>query len=189
AYKAGLASVEARLEVYKKNETIFEDDIKILKLDVMLRDKAITELRQKFEKAEKEKDDLKLTLEKFQDSSKNLSRLLDSQQINKFKIDLGYDSQGFDSPVLENQVNKKYNTGKGYHAVPPPFTGNFMPPKPDLVFTDEHVISESFTSLPAITKSKVKTSETQLKNVSAPIIEDWVSDSEDEMRLRLSLTR
>nr|GEZ68896.1 hypothetical protein [Tanacetum cinerariifolium] len=45
AYKAGLASVEARLEVYKKNETIFEDDIKILKLDVMLRDKAITELR------------------------------------------------------------------------------------------------------------------------------------------------
>nr|GEZ60597.1 ribonuclease H-like domain-containing protein [Tanacetum cinerariifolium] len=64
AYKAGLESIEARLEVYKKNETIFEDDIKILKLDVMLRDKAITELRQKFEKPKIERDDLKLTLER-----------------------------------------------------------------------------------------------------------------------------
>nr|GFB99694.1 hypothetical protein [Tanacetum cinerariifolium] len=79
AYKASLASVEARLEVYKKNETVFEDDIKILKLNVMLRDKAITELRQKFKKVKKERDNLKLNLEKFQDSSKNLSRLLDSQ--------------------------------------------------------------------------------------------------------------
>nr|GEY97692.1 hypothetical protein [Tanacetum cinerariifolium] len=92
AYKAGLAFVKARLEVYKKNETVFIDNIKILKLDVMLRDKAITELRQKFEKAEKETDDLKLTLEKFQDSTKNLSRLLDSQQSDKSKNGLGYDS-------------------------------------------------------------------------------------------------
>nr|GEV68142.1 putative ribonuclease H-like domain-containing protein [Tanacetum cinerariifolium] len=86
AYKASLESVEARLEVYKKNEAIFEEDIKILKLDVMFRDKAIIELRQKFKKAEKERDDLKLTLEKFK--------------------------------------------------------GNFMPPKPDLVFADEHVVSD-----------------------------------------------
>ncbi|GKB00825.1 putative ribonuclease H-like domain-containing protein [Tanacetum coccineum] len=47
AYKAGLESVEARLEVYKKNETIFEDDIKILKLDIMLRDNALIELSRK----------------------------------------------------------------------------------------------------------------------------------------------
>ncbi|GJT71939.1 hypothetical protein Tco_1031225 [Tanacetum coccineum] len=43
--KACLESVEARLEVYKKNEAVFEEDIKILKLDVMLRDNALTELR------------------------------------------------------------------------------------------------------------------------------------------------
>nr|GEW74571.1 ribonuclease H-like domain-containing protein [Tanacetum cinerariifolium] len=116
--------------------------------------KAITELRQKFKKAEKERDDLKLTLEKFQDSSKNLRILLDSQQSDKSKTGLGYDSQGFDR--------------------------NFMPPKPDLVFADEHVVSEFVTSVPGIVKSEVKTSETKLKNVSAPIIEDWVSDSEDE---------
>ncbi|GJZ14758.1 hypothetical protein Tco_0550435 [Tanacetum coccineum] len=62
---------------YKKNEVVFEEDIKILKLDIMLRDNALTELRKKFEKAEKERDDLKLTLEKFEKSSKNLSKLLE----------------------------------------------------------------------------------------------------------------
>nr|GEW87738.1 ribonuclease H-like domain-containing protein [Tanacetum cinerariifolium] len=62
-------------------------------------------------------------------------------------------------------VNDKNNTSKGYHAVPPPYTGNFMPPKPDLVFTDKHVVSEYVTSLPDIANSEVKTSETKLKNV------------------------
>ncbi|GJR71085.1 ribonuclease H-like domain-containing protein [Tanacetum coccineum] len=42
AYKVGLESVEARLDVYKKNEVVFEEDIKILKLDIMLRDNALT---------------------------------------------------------------------------------------------------------------------------------------------------
>nr|GEU60820.1 hypothetical protein [Tanacetum cinerariifolium] len=180
AYKAGLEAVEARLEVYKKNETIFRDDIKILKLDVMLRDKAITELRHKFEKTEKESDDFKLTLEKFHDSSKNLSRLLDSQQSDKSKTSLVYDSQGVDSQALENQVNDKNNTGEGYHVVPPPYIRNFMPHKPNLVFADEHVVNESITSLPGIAKSESKTSETTLKNVSAPIIKDCVFDSKDE---------
>nr|GEU39774.1 hypothetical protein [Tanacetum cinerariifolium] len=163
AYKAGLESVKARIEVYKKNEAVFEDDIKILKLDVMFKDKAVTELRHKFEKVEKERDDLKLTLEKFKGSSKNLSRLLDSQQCDKSKTSLGYDSQGFDSKVLENQVNDKCNTSEGYHAVSPPYTGNFMPFKPDLVFADEHVVSETVTSLTCIAKIKVKTSDSKPK--------------------------
>ncbi|GJV91975.1 putative ribonuclease H-like domain-containing protein [Tanacetum coccineum] len=93
AYKAGLESVEARLDVYKKNEAVFKEDIKILKLDIKLRDNALTELRKKFEKAEKERDDLKLILEKFENSSKNLSKLLDSQVSDKFKTGVGYDSQ------------------------------------------------------------------------------------------------
>ncbi|GJU41842.1 ribonuclease H-like domain-containing protein [Tanacetum coccineum] len=92
AYKAGLESVEARLDVYKKNKAVFEEDIKILKLDIMLRDNALTELRKKFKKAEKERDDLKLTLEKFENSSKNLSKLLISQVSDKFKTGVGYDS-------------------------------------------------------------------------------------------------
>ncbi|GKC14022.1 putative ribonuclease H-like domain-containing protein, partial [Tanacetum coccineum] len=182
AYKAGLESVEARLDVYKKNEAVFKEDIKILKLDIMLRDNALTELRKKFEKAKKERDDLKLTLEKFENSSKNLSKLLDSQICDKFKSGVGYDSQVFDSQVFDSQVNDRYKTGKGYHVVPPPYTRNFMPPKPDLVLADkdEYVFSESATSVPSAATSEVKTSVSKPKSVSEPLIEDWISDSENE---------
>ncbi|GJW53241.1 hypothetical protein Tco_0097326 [Tanacetum coccineum] len=175
AYKPGLESVEARLDVYKKNKVIFEEEIKILKLDIMLRDNALIELRKKFEKAKKEKDDLKLNLEKFENSSKNLSKLLDSQVSENFKTDVGYDSQVFDS-----QENDKYKIGEGYHAVPHPYTGNFMPPKPDLVLADEYGFSESVTSVPVVATSKVKTSQSKSKSVCEPLIKDWISDSENE---------
>nr|GEW39982.1 hypothetical protein [Tanacetum cinerariifolium] len=64
-----------------------------------------------------------------------------------------------------------------------------MPPKPDLVFTDEHVVSESVTTLPGIVKSKVKNGESKLKTISEAIIEDWVSDSEDENEIETNLNR
>ncbi|GJU52514.1 hypothetical protein Tco_1226228 [Tanacetum coccineum] len=139
AYKAGLEYVEARLDLYKKNEVVFEEDIKILKLDIKLRDNALTDLRNKFKKAEKERDDLKLTLEKFENSSKNLSKLLDSQVYDKFKTGVGFDSQVFDS-----QENDMYKTSEGYHVVPPPYIRNFILLKSDLVLLDEdeYVFSE-----------------------------------------------
>ncbi|GJZ89896.1 hypothetical protein Tco_0661823, partial [Tanacetum coccineum] len=165
AYKADLESIEARLDMYKKNEVVFEEDIKILKLDIKLRDNVLIELRKKFEKAKKERDDLKLTLEKFENSSKNLSKLLEIQVSDKFKTGVGFDSQVVDSQVFDSKVNDKHKTGERYHAVPPPYTGNFMPPKSDLVLADEeeYVFSESKT-----------------KSVSEPLIEDWISDTEDE---------
>ncbi|GKA05740.1 retrovirus-related pol polyprotein from transposon TNT 1-94 [Tanacetum coccineum] len=92
AYKAGLESVEARLDVYKKNEVVFEEDINIIKLDIKLRDNALTELRKKFEKAKKKRDDLKHTLDKFGNSSNNLSKLLEIQVSDKFITGVGFDS-------------------------------------------------------------------------------------------------
>ncbi|GJY05318.1 hypothetical protein Tco_0371258 [Tanacetum coccineum] len=47
-YKIGLESVEARLLVYKKNESVYEEDIKLLKHEIYLKEVAITELRKKF---------------------------------------------------------------------------------------------------------------------------------------------
>ncbi|GJX54218.1 ribonuclease H-like domain-containing protein [Tanacetum coccineum] len=72
-----------------------------------LRDNALTELRKKFEKAEKERDDLKLTLEKFRNSSKNLSKLLEIQVSDKFKTGVGFDSQVIDSHVFDSQENER----------------------------------------------------------------------------------
>nr|GEU54164.1 retrotransposon protein, putative, unclassified [Tanacetum cinerariifolium] len=108
---------------------------------------------------------------------RHAATFLDSQAYDKFKTGVGYDSQVFDS-----KVNDKYKTGQGYHAVPPPYTGNSMPPKLDLILADmdEYVVSESVTSVPVVVTNKAKTSESKPKSVSEPIIEDWVSDSEVE---------
>nr|GEY23737.1 ribonuclease H-like domain-containing protein [Tanacetum cinerariifolium] len=52
---------------------------------------------------------------------------------------------------LTKDFNKsQFNLGEGYRAVSPPYTGNFMPPKLDLLFADEHIISEFITSLPVV---------------------------------------
>nr|GEZ55291.1 ribonuclease H-like domain-containing protein [Tanacetum cinerariifolium] len=149
-YKIGLESVVARLVVYKKNEDIFEENIKILKLDIHLKDNALTELIKKLENAEKERDEIKITLEKFENTSKTLNKMLDSQ------------------------VNDKNKIGVGYHAVPPLYTRKFMPPKPDLILAnvDEYVVSESVTSVPAVATNKAKTSESKPKSVSEPLIEN-----------------
>nr|GFB55795.1 hypothetical protein [Tanacetum cinerariifolium] len=51
------------------------------------------------------------------------------------------------------------SSGEGYHTVPPPYTGNFMPLKPDLMLVDidEYVVSEIVTSVPAVATNKAKT--------------------------------
>ncbi|GJX41396.1 hypothetical protein Tco_0256386 [Tanacetum coccineum] len=114
-YKTGLESAEARLLMYKKNESIYEEDIKI---------------------------------------------------VDKCKI------------------------GFGYNDVPPPYTGNFMPPKPDLSFSGlEEFLNEPIVCEPIVKKHVVEISEAKAsvdkpkavrKNNGAPIIEDWVSDSKEE---------
>nr|GEX95835.1 ribonuclease H-like domain-containing protein [Tanacetum cinerariifolium] len=65
----------------------------------------------------------------------------------------------------ENSVaNDRVMKGKGYHVVPPPLTGNYMPPKPDLSFAglDDFIykfkISETVTSLAKDEKDAPKTS-------------------------------
>ncbi|GJY23543.1 ribonuclease H-like domain-containing protein [Tanacetum coccineum] len=152
SYKTGLEFVEARLLVFKKNESVYEEDIKLLKHEIYLRDLDIIELKRKLELAIKEKDEIQLTVQKIENSSKNLNKLLDSQIMDKCK------------------------TGLGYNAVPPPYTGNFMPPKLDLVYPslDDFVevnesVSESIVEKPSV---KINEPKTAKKENGAPIIED-----------------
>ncbi|GJW10558.1 putative ribonuclease H-like domain-containing protein [Tanacetum coccineum] len=200
----GLESVEARLARYKKNEVVFEESINFLKLEVKLRDTALDENKKRLEKAEKERDELKLTLERFQNSSKSLNSLLESQISDKFKTGLGYnavtstatslavESLVSSSKILENQEYNKSKFDKGYHAVPPPYTGNFIPSKLDVIFLDKIVKSENLDVTTVTTPSnsnnesddkgdKVEPKTVRLNNLSAPIIKDWNSDNESEV--------
>ncbi|GJT70505.1 uncharacterized mitochondrial protein-like protein [Tanacetum coccineum] len=70
----------------------------------------------------------------------------ESQVIDKFKTGLGYDAATVASTAVESFVNltDKSRFDKGYHSVPPPLIGNFIPRKPDLTFMDEIVESDKF---------------------------------------------
>ncbi|GJW54254.1 ribonuclease H-like domain-containing protein [Tanacetum coccineum] len=146
----------------EKNEAVFEESINVLKLKVRLRDNALNEYKMNLEKAEKERDQLKQTLKKFQNSSKSLNDLLESQVINKFKT----------------------GSDKGFQSVPSPLSGNFIPRKPDLTFIDKFVESDILDVTTIVTPCNAKTVENKgvsntvesnvvrMNNTSAPIIED-----------------
>nr|GFD51302.1 hypothetical protein [Tanacetum cinerariifolium] len=76
-----------------------------------------------------------------------------------------------------------YKKGLGYenyNAVPPPYTGNFVPSTPDLSFTG----LDEFVNKPIVENCKAKSSEEETmvvsKNDDALIIEEWVTDNEEE---------
>ncbi|GJR57521.1 ribonuclease H-like domain-containing protein [Tanacetum coccineum] len=155
-YKTGLESVEERLEFYKKNESIYEEKIKGLKWDIQVGEITIGELKKKLEIVQKEKDGIQFNVDKFENASKSLNKLIECQ-------------------IVEN-----CKKGLGYNEVPPPYIGNFMPLKPDLSF----IGLDEFVNEPAVENCKAKSSKEEpkvvRKNDDAPTIEDWVSDSEEE---------
>ncbi|GJU73438.1 hypothetical protein Tco_1264843 [Tanacetum coccineum] len=115
-----------------------------------------SELRKKLEIAQKEKDGIQFNVDKFENASKSLNKLIESQ-------------------IVDNR--KK---GLGYNAVPPPYTGNFMPLTPDLSFTGLN----KFVNKPIAENSKDVSSEEEPKVAKkcddALVIEEWVSDDEEE---------
>nr|GEX12409.1 uncharacterized mitochondrial protein AtMg00810-like [Tanacetum cinerariifolium] len=161
-----------------------EENIKLLNVEVQARDTALVTLRQKLNQAEHERDALKLKLDKFQSSSKNLTELLASQANDKHG--LGYFSSESDCKSLSPiPLSDRIQPNGGYHVVPPPITGTFMPPKPDLVFRTAPIVVETDHSAFTVQVSPSKPAQdlSHTNRPSARITEDWVSDSEDESKI------
>nr|GEV81908.1 hypothetical protein [Tanacetum cinerariifolium] len=158
-----------RLLVYQQNETVFEEDIKLLKLEVQLKDNALVVLRQKFKKAEQERDDLKLKLEKFQTSSKNLSQLLASQTNDK--TGLGYNTQVFTSSMFDCDEMFTFETDESLPASPI-YDRPSTPIIDDWVFDSEDdyevEILQNITSFVQPTK-QVKTPRPSVKTIETSI--------------------
>nr|GEX21019.1 hypothetical protein [Tanacetum cinerariifolium] len=181
SYQAALESVEARLVVYKQNESILQDNIIMLKNEVEARDNYLITLKQKLNQAEKERDDLELKFDKFQTSSQSLTELLANQKHDK--QGLGYSSLENDSESLSPSCpSDRLQPSGGYNVVPTPITGNFMPLKPDLIFHTAPIAVETAHSAFTVKLSSFEpTQDLPHTNIpSAPIIEEWVSDSEDD---------
>ncbi|GJR42322.1 putative ribonuclease H-like domain-containing protein [Tanacetum coccineum] len=126
----------------------------------------IGELRKKLEIVQKEKYGIQFNVDKIENASKSLNKSIESHIIDNCK------------------------KGLGYNAVPPPLTGNLMPPKSDLSFTGlEESTNKPIVIKPIVEKSEAKASEAKpkavRKNNGAPIIKDWVSDNMKENRWML----
>ncbi|GJW39084.1 retrovirus-related pol polyprotein from transposon TNT 1-94 [Tanacetum coccineum] len=141
-------------------------------------------LQMELEKVVKERDELKVKIEKWEESSKGLNKLLNSQMSAKDKNGLGYGTQldemsnksetdseislsVFEVRLSDKEItpaNDKFSKAVGYHAVPLLITGNFLTPRADISFAglDEYAIRKK------IIEDKV-------------IIEDWDSDDVSEI--------
>nr|GEY55477.1 hypothetical protein [Tanacetum cinerariifolium] len=120
------------------------------------------------------------------------------------KIGLGYNSQVFTKAIFDcenyyssksdceswppSNLYDKFQPSSGYHAVPPLYTRTFMPPKPDLVFNTAHTAVEIDHLAFNVHLSTIKPEQdlSHTTRPSAPIIEDWVSNSEEESKTKAS---
>ncbi|GJT56861.1 hypothetical protein Tco_0991915 [Tanacetum coccineum] len=120
AYQLGLESVEAQLVVHQKNEVVYEEKIAVLEFEV------------------KDKSNVVTRLKNYQLSSKDKTGLGYGDQLNENDssgselFNSVFDSHSSDGD--DNQTNDKFKKDNGYHVVPPPLTGNYMPPLADLSF-------------------------------------------------------
>nr|GEU39896.1 reverse transcriptase domain-containing protein [Tanacetum cinerariifolium] len=81
-------------------------------------------------------------------------------------------------------INQRLQPSGGYNAIPPPITRNFMPPKLDLVFHTAPIAIKTAHSAFTIKLSSFEPTQdlSHTNRPSAPIIEEWVFDSEDDSK-------
>ncbi|GKC21762.1 ribonuclease H-like domain-containing protein [Tanacetum coccineum] len=150
AYSQGLKKVEAQLVAHQQGQLWYEQKIKFMKIDLDDKTDVLTYHKKLLAEAQKEKEDLKAKVEKWHNSSKNLSKLLNTQMSANDKFGLGYGDHRYDGILsYENEVlqsvfmNKESELEKqplydrfvkadGMHVVPPPMTGNYMPSGPEI---------------------------------------------------------
>ncbi|GKF44057.1 hypothetical protein Tco_0130609, partial [Tanacetum coccineum] len=169
-YQMGLESLEAKIVVHEKNKVVYEEDIAFLKHEVQVKDISIKDLKN------------------HQISAKDKAGLGYNRQINENEVVHSvFNSR--ESDVDDSPVNDIFKTGKGFHAVPPPYTGNYMPSsRPDISFVglDDSVykakVSETITIASKTSKDSLESPKTVRPN--APIIEDWDTNSDNDSVFR-----
>nr|GEZ11405.1 hypothetical protein [Tanacetum cinerariifolium] len=101
-----------------------------------------------------------------------------------------YALMAYSSTSSNSEIVNKCKAGLGYNIVPPPYTGNFMPPKLNFTFpylkefVTELIVSEPIVKKhvvePSKDKASAETHKVVRKNFGPLIIEDWILDSKDE---------
>ncbi|GJU92768.1 ribonuclease H-like domain-containing protein [Tanacetum coccineum] len=165
AYTQGLKKVEAQLVAHQQGQLWYEQKIKFMKIDLDDKTDVLTYHKKLLAEAQKEKEDLKAKVEKWHNSSKNLSKLLNTQMSANDKFGLGYGDHRYDGILsYENEVLQSVFMNKESELEKQPLYDSTEPSK--------------LVSKPVVNESNV---ECQPKVwFDAPIIEEYESDSDDE---------
>ncbi|GJV32830.1 hypothetical protein Tco_1393230 [Tanacetum coccineum] len=180
-YELALELLESRILVHEKNELAWGEKYKFQNYKLKYREIKINNLNLELEKVVKERDELKLKIEKWEESSKNLDELLNSKMSARDKTGLGYgthlnemiNNSKTDSEISlsvfdvrssdeENTpANDSFFKVDGFYVVPPPIIGNFLTPRADISFEglDEYAIRKKIIESKT-TNLHTKTSET-----------------------------
>ncbi|GJR83668.1 ribonuclease H-like domain-containing protein [Tanacetum coccineum] len=159
-YELALESLESRILGHEKNELAWGEKYEFQNYELKCREVKINNLKMELEKVIKERDELKDKIEKWEESSKSLDKLLNNSEISVSVFEVR------SSDEENTPANDRFSKADGYHAVPPPITGNFLTLRADISFAslDEYVIRkkiiESKTTELKTDTSESKTSET-----------------------------
>ncbi|GJW31097.1 putative ribonuclease H-like domain-containing protein [Tanacetum coccineum] len=198
AYTQGLKKVEAQLVAHQQGQLWYEEKIRFMKIDLDDKIDVLTYHKKLLAEAQKEKEDLKAKVEKWHNSSKNLSKLLNTQISTNDKFGLGYRDHRYDGILsYENEVLQSVFMNKERNYMPygpdveidySQFTYGPKQSQPsesetqtsDFDTCESDCSVETHESLPEPTVNEPKVENQPKVRSDAPIIEEYESDSEDE---------
>ncbi|GJS33859.1 putative ribonuclease H-like domain-containing protein [Tanacetum coccineum] len=194
-YEIALESLESRILGHVKNELAWGEKYKFQNYELKCREIKINNLNLELEKVVKERDELKDKIAKWEESTKYLDEILNSQMSTRDKTGLGYDTQ-----LNELRSNHENDSENSLSIFDVRSSDEENTPENDRFSKNGNKIIESQT-----TELNIKTSETAGQTndantkkpksasesvVSNPkidrdrvIIEDWNSDGEEEMNV------
>ncbi|GKB91516.1 hypothetical protein Tco_0963788 [Tanacetum coccineum] len=179
-YEIALESLESRILRHEKNELAWGEKYEFQNYELKCREIKINNLNMELEKVVKERDELKDKIAKWEESSKNLDEILNSQMSARDKTGLGYNTQlnelssnhETDSEnslsIFDVRSSDEENTPENdrfsknrYKSIPLPITGNFLTLRADISFAglDEYIIRNKIIESQT-TELNTKTSET-----------------------------
>ncbi|GJW32988.1 putative ribonuclease H-like domain-containing protein [Tanacetum coccineum] len=164
-YKRGLATLEDQIVKYREHEVRFSEEITLLKRSVGSKEYQLGLLRTELEKVKQEKKGVDFKIAKFDKTTKDLDQLLGSQITDNSKKGLGYSAVPPPHPLIYNRPNKLDLSYPGLDEFKEP---EFKGYGPENSKKESNVVCENSSN------------ETR-KNSNAPLIEEWVSDNEDEV--------
>ncbi|GJT26418.1 putative ribonuclease H-like domain-containing protein [Tanacetum coccineum] len=186
AYTQGLKKVEAQLVAHQQGQLWYEQKIKFMKIDLDDKTDVLTYHKKLLAKAQKEKDDLEVIVDKWNHSSKNLGKIVNYQMSASDKFGLGYGDYRY-SGILsyENEVSQsvfKSNKNDSQYTYGP---RKSQPSEPESQTTELDTCDSNTSTEPSELVSEPVVDESYIEVQpkvwsDAPSLREYESDSDDE---------